>query len=143
MVEQAAVLVDLALANDLQCWNVAKRAAALAANAKALANKKDMAVRMQELNAAASAVLALAEDMWRQEEAAAQQHGVDADCLTVPIEPPDHVDGAIWRIRAECALRAAPLDAILAKILRDDITHDAPVLLVTNVKCYLIKLPNI
>jgi hypothetical protein len=68
--EQAVVLVDLALANDLQYQKVAKCAAALAA--KALVDKKDVAVLVWDSNAAASATLALAKDKWCQEEVAAQ-----------------------------------------------------------------------
>jgi hypothetical protein len=39
----------------------------------------------------------------------------------VPVMPPGPVDPAIWRIWVECALRAAPLDTILAKIECKDI----------------------
>jgi hypothetical protein len=86
----------------------------LAANA--LANKKDVAVCMWDSNAAASAVLALAKDKRCQEEVAAQQCRVEADCVMAPVEPPDHFDTEILRIWAECTLRAAPLNAILAEI---------------------------
>jgi hypothetical protein len=43
----------------------------------------------------------------------------------VPVLPPDPVNVAIWRIRVEFALLTAPLDAILAKIERNDIAHKA------------------
>jgi hypothetical protein len=39
--------------------------------------------------------------------------------------PPDLGNAAIQRIWVECALLAAPLDAILAKIERNDIAHEA------------------
>jgi hypothetical protein len=43
----------------------------------------------------------------------------------VPRMLPDPVDVAIRRIQADCTLRAAPLDAILAKIECNDIAHEA------------------
>jgi hypothetical protein len=49
--------------------------------------------------------------------------------LDMPLDP---VDAAIWRIHAECTLRAAPLDAILAKIACKPIVHDAPAPLTTT-----------
>jgi hypothetical protein len=42
-----------------------------------------------------------------------------------PVLPPNPVNVAIQRIRVEWALLAAPLDAILAKIERNDIVHEA------------------
>jgi hypothetical protein len=42
-----------------------------------------------------------------------------------PVLPPNPVDTAIRRIWADCTLRAAPLDTILAKIASDDIAHEA------------------
>jgi hypothetical protein len=42
-----------------------------------------------------------------------------------PVLPPDPGNAAIRRIRVECALFAAPLDAILAEIERDNIAHEA------------------
>ncbi len=45
------------------------------------------------------------------------------------LEPPHQADAAIGCIQAECNLRAAPLDAILAKIAWEDITPDPPGLL--------------
>jgi hypothetical protein len=43
----------------------------------------------------------------------------------VLVLPPDPGNVAIRRIWVECALLAAPFDAILAKIERDDIAHKA------------------
>ena len=43
----------------------------------------------------------------------------------VPVMPPDPVDVAILCILADWALRAAPLNAILAKIECNDIAHEA------------------
>ncbi len=129
VMEQAVVLVDSSLANDLQCQKAAKCAAALAA--KALVDKKDAVVYVWDSNAAASAALAFAEDKWCQEDAA-QQCRAEADCVMVPVEPPDHSDMEIWHIRAECTLRAAPLNTILAEIACNNITHNALATLLTT-----------
>jgi hypothetical protein len=43
----------------------------------------------------------------------------------VPVLPPDPVNTEIWRIRVECILLAASLNAILAKIEHDDIANEA------------------
>ncbi len=59
---------------------------------------------------------ALAKDKRCQEEAAAEKCQADDKCFMMPIIPHDPVDAAIRRIWADCTLRAAPLDAILAKI---------------------------
>jgi hypothetical protein len=48
------------------------------------------------------------------------------DHVTTPVEPPGHIDATIRCIQAECAIRASPLDAILAKIAHENIAHDAP-----------------
>jgi hypothetical protein len=42
-----------------------------------------------------------------------------------PVLPPDPGNVAIRCIRVECALLAAPLDAILAEIECDNIMHEA------------------
>jgi hypothetical protein len=42
-----------------------------------------------------------------------------------PVLPLNPINVAIRRIWVECALLAAPLDAILAEIERDDIAHKA------------------
>ncbi len=60
--------------------------------------------------------LALAEDKWRQEKTAKKQHRSDNERVMAPLPPPDIVNAAIRRIWVECALLAAPLDAILAEI---------------------------
>jgi hypothetical protein len=46
--------------------------------------------------------------------------------------PPNPVAATIWRIQADCALCAAPLNAILAKIERNDIAHKARALRTTT-----------
>ncbi len=68
---------------------------------------------------------ALAEDKRRQEETAEKQRHSDDELIMAPVLPPDPVIAAIRRIRAECALLAAPLNAILAESERNDITHKA------------------
>jgi hypothetical protein len=45
-----------------------------------------------------------------------------------PVLPPDPGNAAIRHIRVECALLAAPLDAILVEIEHDDIAHEAQAL---------------
>ncbi len=104
--EHATALVAKALADERQRRDATKCAAALAA--KMLANKKEAAKRAQESAAAALAAQVFTEGKRRQEE--------DEQVLALDM-PPNPVDTAIRCIQAECALRAAPLDAILAKKL--------------------------
>jgi hypothetical protein len=68
---------------------------------------------------------ALAEDKRRHEETTKTQRHADDKCVMVPVLPPDPGNAAIRRIQVECALLAALLNAILAEIKRDDITHKA------------------
>ncbi len=68
---------------------------------------------------------ALVEDKRRQEETTKKQRRSEDECVMAPVLPPDPVNAAIRRIWVECALLAAPLDAILAEIERDDIAHKA------------------
>jgi hypothetical protein len=68
---------------------------------------------------------ALAKDKHCQEETAKKKRHADDECIMVPVLPPDPGNAAIQRIWVECALLAAPLDAILAKIERNDIAHEA------------------
>jgi hypothetical protein len=91
----------------------------------ALAIKKDAAICAWDLNAAASAAPALAKDKQRQEEAAAHQHWAEEEHITALVVPLNHVDAAIWHIQADCALHAAPLDAILAEIEHEGIAQNA------------------
>ncbi len=158
--ERAAVLVERTLADELCCQEAAGRGATLAE--MALAKKKHYSLSAEQAVAlavlvlpataladdsntavltrdtTASAAPALAKDKWHQEdkrcqeEAAAKQRRADNKCVMALDMPPDPIDMAIWRIQAECALHAAPLDTILAKIARDDITRDAPALPTTT-----------
>jgi hypothetical protein len=68
---------------------------------------------------------ALAKDKRRQEETAKKQHRADDKRVMVPVLPPDPGNAAIRRIWVECTLLSAPLHAILAKIERNDIAHEA------------------
>ncbi len=67
---------------------------------------------------------AFAEDKQRQEEIAKKQRHSDDERVMAPVLPPDPVNAEIQCIQVECALLAAPLDAILAKIEPDDIAHE-------------------
>jgi hypothetical protein len=68
---------------------------------------------------------AFAEDKRRQEETAKKQRRADHEHIMAPVLPPDPGNEAIQRIWVECALLAAPLDAILAEIEHDNIAHEA------------------
>jgi hypothetical protein len=67
--------------------------------------------------------LALAKDKRRQEDATTEQRRADNEHLNAPVIPPNPIDAAIGRIQADCALCAAPLNAILAEIERNEIAH--------------------
>ncbi len=66
-----------------------------------------------------------AEDKRHQEETAKKTRRADDKCVMALVLPPNPVNAAIRHIWVECALLAAPLDAILAKIERNDIVHKA------------------
>ncbi len=68
---------------------------------------------------------ALSKDKRHQEDAVAEQHQADDGHPNALVTLPNPVDVTIWRIQADYALQAAPLDAILAKIERGDIAHKA------------------
>ncbi len=104
--EQATVLADSVL------------------SATALANESNAAVCARD--ATASAALALAKYKQCQDEAAAKYYRLDNERIMALDMPPNPVDAAIGCIQAKCALRAAPLNAILAKIASNDIVQDAP-----------------
>jgi hypothetical protein len=120
--ECGTTLREMALAKERCCSLLAAQAAELA-----LAT-----ARVVVLVDLASPKPALAKDKQRQEEAAAEQCQADNEHFMAPVMPPDPVDAAIQRIWADCALRAAPLDAILAKIERDNIAHKAQAPPTTN-----------
>ncbi len=67
----------------------------------------------------------MAKDKQRQEAVAAEQCQADDERLIAPVMLPDPVDAAIQCIWKNCALRAAPLKAILAMIECEDIAHEA------------------
>ncbi len=68
---------------------------------------------------------ALAEDKRRQEETTKKQRRSEDKRIMVPVLLPHPINAAIWRIWVECALLAAPLDAILAEIEGDNIAYEA------------------
>ncbi len=109
---------EKALADDTckrHCRESAKCYAALAKFAEPTRVSADLALSKPDL----------VEDKWRQEETAKKQHHSDNECVMPPVLPPNPVNAAIRHIRVECALLAAPLDAILAEIEHDDIAHKA------------------
>jgi hypothetical protein len=99
--ERATALAAKALADERQCRDTTECAAGLAA--KTLADKKEAAERARESATAPLAAQVFIEGKWHQEE--------DERVLALDM-PPNPIDTAIRRIQAECALRAAPLNAI-------------------------------
>ncbi len=75
---------------------------------------------------------ALTKDKRHQEEAAKKQRCADNKCIMALVLPPNPVNVAIRCIWVECALLAAPLDAILAKIECNNIVHKAGALPMTT-----------
>jgi hypothetical protein len=75
---------------------------------------------------------ALAKDKRRQVETAKKQRRADDKQVMVPVLPPNPGNAVIQRIRVECALLTAPLNAILAKIECNDIAHEAQAPLTTT-----------
>jgi hypothetical protein len=116
--ERAAALAESALAAEHHHWESVECTAALAEPALAT----EQAAVLADL---ALPELALAKDKRRQKEAVAKQRGADDKRIMALHMPPNPIDVAIRRIQAECALCTAPLDAILAKIARNNIAHDA------------------
>ncbi len=136
---------EMTLANERHCQKVAKHGTTL--GEKALAKEQRCSLleaRAAELGLAAAQVtvsadladltdsalpkLALAKNKRRQEEAAAEQCRADNKRFMALVMLPELVDVAIRRIWANCTLRAAPLDTILAKIACNNIAHEAQVL---------------
>ncbi len=101
---------------EQHCQELAERAAALAK----LSLAAEQAAVLTDL---ALPKPALAEDNWRQVKATANQRQAEDERFMSPVMLPNPVDAAMRRIWAECALRAVPLDALLAKIERDNIVH--------------------
>ncbi len=123
--EFTAVLGKRTLANECHCQELGKCTAALA----------ESALAMEQIVVWADFALtqpALAKDKQPQEETAKIQCRADKKCVMALVLPPNPIDAAIERIWAECALLAAPLDAILAKITRNSIVHDVRAPLMTT-----------
>jgi hypothetical protein len=125
VVKCGATLGDMVLAKEHYCSLLAARAAELALATERVAVLADLADSVDLVLREP----ALAEDKRRQEEAAAEQCQADDKRFMAPVMPPDLVDVTIRRIWENCALCAAPLDAILAEIECDDIAHEAQALL--------------
>jgi hypothetical protein len=109
------MLGEMALAKELRCSLLVVRAAESA---------------LAVVQAVVSADLALpepvlAKDKRRQEESATEQCRADDEHFMAPVMPPDPIDAASRCIKADCALCAAPLDAILANIECNNIAHKA------------------
>ncbi len=134
---QATELAELVLAKKQRCHKTTVWEKALANNAceqrcqelaECTAALAKLALVVEQTAVSADLVLpkpALAEDKQRQEETAKKQRCSDNERVMAPVLPPDPINAAIWRIWVECALLAAPLDAILAEIKRNDIAHKA------------------
>ncbi len=114
-VECSAMLGETVLAVERLCSLLATRAAELALATAQVAVLADSLLPKP----------ALAKDEQRQEETAEKQCHADEERVMAPVLPTDPGNAAIRRIQVECALLTAPLDAILAKIERDDIAHKA------------------
>jgi hypothetical protein len=78
-----------------------------------------LADKANERRQAAAREKALADEANERCQAAAQQKALAED------KRHQEESAAIRRILVQCALLAAPLDAILAEIERDNITHEA------------------
>jgi hypothetical protein len=130
-----AVLVETTLANEHHYQKEAERGAMLGETALAAERCSLLAARAAESALATAQVVvsadlllpepALAKDKWRQEETSKKQRCADDECIMAPVLVPNPGNAAIRRIRVECALLAAPLNAILAKIEHEDIMHEA------------------
>ena len=119
---------EKALANNAckqLCRESAKHTAALAKSALAV----EQTAILADL---ALPKLALAKDKRRQEETAKKQYHADDKRVMAPVLLPYPVNPTIRCIQVECALLAASLDAILAKIERNNIAHLAQALLTTT-----------
>jgi hypothetical protein len=131
-----AVLAETTLTNQHCCRKEAERSTMLGETALAVKRRHSLLVAQAAESTLAMARvvvladlslpgLALAEDKQRQEETAKTQRRADDKHVMVPVLLPDPGNVAIRCIWLKCALLAAPLDAILAEIERDDISHEA------------------
>jgi hypothetical protein len=131
-----AVAVETTLVDERCCQKEAERGATLGETALTTEQRRSMlAAGAAELALAMAQVmvladlslpeLVLAKDERRQEETAKKQRRADDERVMALVLLPNPGNAAIWRIRVECALLAAPLDAILAENERNDITHKA------------------
>jgi hypothetical protein len=134
---QAAELAELVLAEKQRRHKMTAREKALANNAckqrcqelaKCTAVLARSALAVEQTMVLADLALpkpVLVEDKRRQEETTKKLCRSDDERVMAPVLPPDPVNAAIRRIWVECALLAAPLDAILAEIEGNNIAHKA------------------
>ncbi len=131
-----AVLVETTLADESRRQKEAERGMTLGEMVLAAEQRCSLLeARAAELAVATARVVvladsfltepALAKDKRHQEETAKKQRRADDKRIMVPVLPPDPGNATIRRIRVECPLLAAPLDAILTEIEHDDIAHEA------------------
>jgi hypothetical protein len=113
--ERGKMLGETALAAEQHCSLLAAQAAESALATERVVVSADLLLPEP----------ALAKDKRRQEETAKNQRRTDDEHIMVPVLPPDPGNMAIRYIQVECTLLAAPLDAILAEIERDNIPHEA------------------
>jgi hypothetical protein len=116
-------LAKKSLAEERRHHETATQEKALADEANerrwAAARDKALADKANKQRQAAAREKALADEANEQCQAAARQKALAKD------KRHQEESAAIWRIQVKCALLAAPLDAILAKIECDNITHEA------------------
>ncbi len=143
LADRPAVLVEMTLANECRCQKEVECGATLGETALATEQRRSLsAAQAAELTLAMAQVAvsadlslpkpALAKDKQRQEETAKKQRRADEERIMVPVLPPNPGNAKIRRIWVECALLAAPLNAILDKIERNDIVHKAQALPMTT-----------
>ncbi len=144
LVVRPTVLAETTLADERHCQKEADCGVMLGETALAAERRRSLLAALAEESALAMARVTvsadsslpepvLAEKKRHQEETAKKQcHADDERNVLVPVLPPDPGNLAIRRIWVKCALLAAPLDAILAKIECDDIAHKAQTLPTTT-----------
>jgi hypothetical protein len=120
---RTSALAEKSLAEEQRHHKTAMQEKALADEANeqrwATARYKALADEANERRQAAAREKALADEANKQCQAPARQKALAKD------KRRQEESVAIWRILVQCALLAAPLNAILAEIERDNIAHEA------------------
>jgi hypothetical protein len=143
LADRPAVLAETTLTDERCRQKEAEHGAMLEKMALAAEQRRSLsAVQASELALATARVAvlvdlllpepALAKDKRRQEETTKKQCRADDKRVMVPVLLPNLGNTAIQCIWVECTLLAAPLDAILAKIECNGITHEAQAPLTTT-----------